>query len=72
MGGFEWILNGFEWIGFEWYQVFGIAICSGLGFSTIITLLVTPSFLMVLENMRDIREKGRSFVLSIPNRIRGR
>ena len=56
----------------KWYQVFGIAICSGLGFSTIITLLVTPSFLMVLENMRDIREKGRSFVLSIPNRIRGR
>ena len=56
----------------KWYQVFGIAIRSGLGFSTIITLLVTPSFLMVLENMRDIREKGRSFVLSIPNRIRGR
>ena len=56
----------------KWYQVFGIAICSGLGFSTIITLLVTPSFLMVLENMRDIREKGRSLVLSIPNRIRGR
>jgi len=55
----------------KWYQVFGIAICSGLGFSTIITLLVTPSFLMVLENMRGIREKGRSFILSIPRRIRG-
>jgi multidrug efflux pump len=53
----------------KWYQVFGIAICSGLGFSTIITLLVTPSFLMVLENMKGIREKTKSFILSIPKRI---
>ena len=53
----------------KWYQVFGIAICSGLGFSTIITLLVTPSFLMVLENMKGVREKTKTFILSIPKRI---
>ena len=35
----------------KWYQNFGISICWGLGFSTILTLLVTPSFLMVFEKM---------------------
>ena len=34
----------------KWYQAFGISICWGLGFSTILTLLVTPAFLTVVEN----------------------
>ncbi len=54
----------------KWYQVFGISICWGLGFSTIITLLVTPSFLMVLENLRDYRMRARQFVTSIPTKVR--
>ena len=54
----------------KWYQVFGISICWGLGFSTIITLLVTPSFLMVLENFKDYRMAARNFVTSIPNKVR--
>ncbi len=35
----------------KWYQAFGISICWGLGFSTILTLLVTPAFLAVFENI---------------------
>ena len=54
----------------KWYQVFGISICWGLGFSTIITLLVTPSFLMVLENLKDYRASARNFVTSIPTKVR--
>ena len=54
----------------KWYQVFGISICWGLGFSTIVTLLVTPSFLMLLENLRDYRMQARQFVFSIPGRIK--
>ncbi|MFL2488078.1 MAG: efflux RND transporter permease subunit, partial [Gammaproteobacteria bacterium] len=54
----------------KWYQVFGISICWGLGFSTIITLLVTPSFLMVLENLREYRMSARNFVTSIPTKVR--
>ena len=54
----------------KWYQVFGISICWWLGFSTIITLLVTPSFLMVLENLRDYRMRARQFVTSIPTKVR--
>ncbi len=54
----------------KWYQVFGISICWGLGFSTIVTLLVTPSFLMLLENLRDYRMQAREFVFSIPGRIK--
>ena len=53
----------------KWYQVFGISICWGLGFSTIITLLVTPSFLMILENLKVYRMGVRNFVSSIPNKI---
>ena len=53
----------------KWYQVFGISICWGLGFSTIITLLVTPSFLMILENLKEYRMGARNFVTSIPNKI---
>jgi len=53
----------------KWYQVFGISICWGLGFSTIITLLVTPSFLMILENLKEYRMSARNFVTSIPNKI---
>ena len=53
----------------KWYQVFGISICWGLGFSTIITLLVTPSFLMILENLKEYRMSARNFVKSIPNKI---
>ena len=53
----------------KWYQVFGISICWGLGFSTIITLLVTPSFLMILENLKEYRVGARNFVTSIPNKI---
>lgn len=34
----------------KWYQAFGISICWGLGFSTILTLLVTPAFLAIVEN----------------------
>ncbi len=53
----------------KWYQVFGISICWGLGFSTIITLLVTPSFLMILENLKEYRMSARNFVTSIPKKI---
>jgi multidrug efflux pump len=53
----------------KWYQVFGISICWGLGFSTIITLLVTPSFLMILENLKEYRMGARNFVTSLPNKI---
>lgn len=44
----------------KWYQVFGISICWGLGFSTLITLLVTPSFLVVLENLNNNNGKPKS------------
>ena len=37
----------------KWYQAFGISICWGLGFSTILTLLVTPAFLTVVENISE-------------------
>ena len=37
----------------KWYQAFGISICWGLGFSTILTLLVTPAFLTVVENVSE-------------------
>ena len=37
----------------KWYQAFGISICWGLGFSTILTLLVTPAFLTVFENISE-------------------
>ena len=44
----------------KWYQAFGISICWGLGFSTVITLIATPALLMILEkftnwskNLRD-------------------
>ena len=37
----------------KWYQAFGISICWGLGFSTILTLLVTPAFLAVFENISE-------------------
>ena len=33
----------------KWYQAFGISICCGLGFSTVITLIATPALLMILE-----------------------
>ena len=33
----------------KWYQAFGISICWGLGFSTVITLIATPALLMILE-----------------------
>ena len=33
----------------KWYQAFGISICWGLGFSTVITLIPTPALLMILE-----------------------
>lgn len=44
----------------KWYQVFGISICWGLGFSTLITLLVTPSFLVVLERLNNNNGKPKS------------
>ena len=56
------VLNREIWEGtstVKWYQVFGISICWGLGFSTIITLLVTPSFLAVLDRSRNKNDASK-------------
>ena len=37
----------------KWYQAFGISICWGLGFSTVITLIATPALLMILEKFTN-------------------
>ena len=42
-----------------WWVQLSTAIIFGLGFATILTLFVTPSALMIRENLRDWRERRR-------------
>jgi len=43
----------------QWWRQLATAIVFGLGFATVLTLVVTPSALMVRGNVRDWRERRR-------------
>ncbi len=43
----------------QWWRQLSTAIVFGLGFATLLTLFVTPSALMVRENLRTWRESRR-------------
>ena len=41
----------------QWWIHLSTAIVFGLGFATVLTLIVTPAALMAIENMRDWRTR---------------
>ncbi|MDJ0944177.1 MAG: efflux RND transporter permease subunit [Kiloniellales bacterium] len=43
----------------QWWRQLSTAIVFGLGFATLLTLFVTPSALMLRENLRDWRDRRR-------------
>jgi multidrug efflux pump len=42
----------------HWWINLSTAIVFGLGFATVLTLIVTPAMLMAVENMREWRIRG--------------
>ena len=48
----------------QWWSQLSTAIVFGLGFATILTLVVTPSALMVRANVRDWLNRRRGKILS--------
>jgi len=55
----------------QWWSQLSTAIVFGLGFATVLTLVVTPSALMVRVNVRDWLNRRREKILpSAENGVR--
>jgi multidrug efflux pump len=46
----------------QWWINLSTAIVFGLGFATVLTLIVTPAALMAIENLRALRLRGSAAV----------
>lgn len=53
----------------QWWVQLSTAICFGLSFSTVLTLIVTPSALLLRENFLEWKRKGGKWNLKIPFRL---
>jgi multidrug efflux pump len=56
----------------QWWRQLSTAIVFGLGFATVLTLLVTPSALMLRANLADWRQRRRGRLAAWWQRRRGR
>jgi multidrug efflux pump len=50
----------------QWWINLSTAIVFGLGFATILTLIVTPAMLMAIENMREWRIRWVARLVRLP------